>query len=521
MKRREFITLVSSAATWPLAARAQQVTKTYHIALVRPSLPVAEMTETSEASPFYPEVFKELRRLGYVEGVNLVVSRYSGEGREERYPELCREVVRANPDVIVTASSRLVLGFKVATATIPVVAVMADPVVFGIVTSIAHPGGNITGVSVEAGTDIWGKRLQVLREAVPTASMVGFLGSRQDWNLPKVDALRETARQLGITLLGPPLESPIQDEEYRRVLGSMTQEHVDGVIIGDQAEHFPNRQLIVDLVRAAQLPTIFPYREYFKIGALMVYGPPVSDLYRRLAVYIDQILKGARPGDLPIYLASKFDFVAITADGLVLRSMTESRLSGTCFFGSAASSFIWEATSAKDSSGAIATFCGGPTTLDGALSSAIIFGGETPRFMTVTVSSMGFSETVATPLTRTALPSFEDTAICATALIENNGKAATAIANTTAWLRAIPRFMTIPPSLHRRIVVVNSRLLISSSNRETLPPHRISEQRDVVQHSKDSALTSAWGQKQTSVWHPLMSALPPKADIAQRDCDVR
>ena len=309
MRRRDFIkAIVGSAAAWPLAARAQQATKTYHIAIVHPSRPIAEMSE-SAGNPYYPTLFKELRRLGYIEGVNLVVTRYSGEGREERFSELCQEVVRTKPDVIVATSSRLVLSLKAATATIPVVASMADPVPFGIVTNIARPGGNITGVSMEAGLDIWGKRVQVLHEAVPTASKVGFVASRQIWSLPELNAVREAAQQVGISLLGPPLESPIQGEEYRRVLGAMAQEHVDGVIISDQAEHFPYRQLIVDSVRAAKLPTIFPYREYFEIGALMVYGPSVSDSYRRLAGYIDQILKGAYPGDLPIYLMSKFDLV--------------------------------------------------------------------------------------------------------------------------------------------------------------------------------------------------------------------
>jgi putative tryptophan/tyrosine transport system substrate-binding protein len=121
--------------------------------------------------------------------------------------------------------------------------------------------------------------------------------------------LRKAAQQLGISLLGPPMESPFTGEEYRRVLGAMAQEHVDGVIIGDQPEHATYRQLSVDLVRAAKLPAIFPYREHFEIGALMAYGPSGSDIYRRLAVYIDQILKGARPGDLPIYLASKFELL--------------------------------------------------------------------------------------------------------------------------------------------------------------------------------------------------------------------
>jgi putative tryptophan/tyrosine transport system substrate-binding protein len=308
MRRREFIMLVGSAATWPFAACAQQATKTYHIALVHPSTSIADMYE-SGGNPSYGALFKELRRLGYIEGVNLVVTRYSGEGREERFPELCQEVVSTKPDVIVASSSRLVLAFKAATDTVPVVATMADPVPFGIVTNIARPGANITGVTVEAGPGIWGKRLQVLREAVPTASKVGFLGSRQIWSLPEVDASRQAAQQLGISLLGPPIESPIRGEEYRRVLGAMAQEHVDGVIIGDQPENTAYGQLIVDLVRAARLPAIFPYREYFEFGALMAYGPSVLDLWRRQAGYIDQILKGTPPGDLPIYLASKFDLV--------------------------------------------------------------------------------------------------------------------------------------------------------------------------------------------------------------------
>jgi putative tryptophan/tyrosine transport system substrate-binding protein len=308
MRRREFIMLVGSAATWPFAACAQQATKTYHIALVHPSTSIADMNE-SGGNPSYGALFKELRRLGYIEGVNLVVTRYSGEGREERFPELCQEVVRTKPDVIVASSSRLVLAFKATTDTVPVVATMADPVPFGIVTNIARPGANITGVTVETGPGIWGKRLQVLREAVPTASKVGFLGSRQIWSLPEVDASREAAQQLGISLLGPPIESPIRAEEYRRVLGAMAQEHVDGVIIGDQPENTAYGQLIVDLVRAARLPAIFPYREYFEFGALMAYGPSVLDLWRRQAGYIDQILKGTPPGDLPIYLASKFDLV--------------------------------------------------------------------------------------------------------------------------------------------------------------------------------------------------------------------
>jgi putative ABC transport system substrate-binding protein len=309
MRRRDFITLLGgAAAAWPLAARAQQTAKTYRIALVHPSVSITDMSESGGYPP-YAAFFKELHRLGYIEGVNLDVTRYSGEGREERFPELCQEVVRTKPDVIVTTSARLALCFKAATATVPIVASMADPVPYGIVTNIARPGGNITGVASEAGPEIWGKRVQILREVVPTATKVGFLGSRQVWSLASTDALRQASQQVGISLLGPPMESPTQAEEYRRVLGAMAQEHVDGVFIGDQPEHVTYRQLIVDLVRAAKLPAIFPFREQFEVGALMAYGPSAANVYSRLVGYIDQILKGSHPGDLPIYLASKFDLL--------------------------------------------------------------------------------------------------------------------------------------------------------------------------------------------------------------------
>ena len=309
MRRRDFIKGITVSATWSVVARAQQNAKTHRIALVHPSASIADMSQ-SGGNPNYAALFKELRRLGYMEGVNLVVTRHSGEGREERYPELCHEVVSTNPDIIVTVRAMPVLCFKAATDKIPVVAVMPDPVPLGIVSNIARPGGNIAGVSIEAGPEIWGKRLQVLREVVSAATKVGFLGSRQVWDhIPQMNTLRQAAQQLGISLVGPPMESPIQAEEYRRVLGAMAQEHVDGVIISDQAEHGSYRQLIVDLVAAAKLPTIFPYREYLENGGLMAYGPLGSDSWRRLAGYVDQILKGAHPGDLPIYLASKFDLV--------------------------------------------------------------------------------------------------------------------------------------------------------------------------------------------------------------------
>jgi putative tryptophan/tyrosine transport system substrate-binding protein len=308
-RRREFIVALGGAAVaWPLAARAQQTEKVHRIAVVHPSVAVAAMRESGD-DPRYSALFKELRRLGYVEGKNLVVERYSAGGRPERYNELAYDVVRAKPDLIVASSNTLVLSLQAQTDTIPIVGIMADPVAFGNARSLARPGGNFTGISVEAGLEIWGKRLQILREIVPTAARVGWLDSRVAWNLPAASAVQEAAGKAGISLLGPPLESPIQPAEYRRVLGAMADEHLDGLIVSDGPHNLTHWRLIVDLAEKARLPTVYPYREFFDIGGLVAYGSDIVGSYRRMAGYIDEILRGAKPGEIPIYLESKFELL--------------------------------------------------------------------------------------------------------------------------------------------------------------------------------------------------------------------
>ena len=223
------------------------------------------MTEAGD-NPSYSVLFKELRRLGYIERQNLIVERYSGEGHQERYTEIANEVVRTRPHLIVAVSSPLVLIFKAVTDTIPVVEVMADPVAYGVVPNLARPGGNITGVSVDAGLETWAKRLQILQEVNPTAAKVGFLTQRSSWDLAQGRTMQESARRLGISLSGPPLDHPIQEAEYRRVLGAMSHEHLDGLIVSDTGDNVTYRRLIVSLAEVARLPTVYPYRTYFDVG---------------------------------------------------------------------------------------------------------------------------------------------------------------------------------------------------------------------------------------------------------------
>jgi len=269
---------------------------------------VADLSETG--TPRFVAFFKELRRLGYVEGQNIVVERYSGAGRTEHYSELASEVVGQKPDLILTIRSRMVQHFKAATATIPVIGLMADPVPMGIVDSLARPGGNITGICTDSGPEVIGKRLELLREAVPRMSKAGFLASRRVWEGPfGIAALQPAAERMGISIIGPPLEGALREAEYRRVFDVLRQSRPDAVIVGDQAENLTNARPIAELAAMSRLPTIYTYREQVDAGGLMEYAPDLLDIYRRAAGYVDQILKGAKPGEVPIYLADRFELV--------------------------------------------------------------------------------------------------------------------------------------------------------------------------------------------------------------------
>ena len=198
MRRREFITAIGTAATWPLAARAQQPAKMKRIAVVSPATKVSEISLSG--LPQYSAFFEELSRLGYVEGQNLGVERYSGEGRPERYAELVRDVVNTHPDVILAVAARLSLDFKMATTTIPIVTIIIDPVALGLVTSIARPGGNITGVTIAGELELIGKRIGLLVEAMPKLSTVGYLVSRPYWEDQEVRQRERSAKRAGISL---------------------------------------------------------------------------------------------------------------------------------------------------------------------------------------------------------------------------------------------------------------------------------------------------------------------------------
>ena len=255
--------------------------------------------------PHYRAFFEELSRLGYVQGQNLGVERYSGEGRPERYAELARDVVNTHPDLILVGGALLSLDFKMATTTIPIVTIVIDPIAVGLVASIARPGGNITGVTIAGGFEIIGKRMGLLGEAMPKMSTVHFLASRPYWEDTRGAAAREVAKRAGVAL--SPVLGNFNEEEYQRVFKSMEQDRADALLVSEESEHINYRATIVELAAKARIPAIYSNREFVEVGGLMAYGSDLADIYRRVANLIDKILRGANPGDIPFYQPTKFE----------------------------------------------------------------------------------------------------------------------------------------------------------------------------------------------------------------------
>jgi putative ABC transport system substrate-binding protein len=262
--------------------------------------------------------------LGDVEGQNLTIERYSGEGRPEGYADLARGVVGRNPDVIVAQTNPVALAVRAATGTIPIVWIGLNAIELGLVTNLAHPGGNITGVSLYD-AEIYAKRLQILKEAVPSASKVAFLNMRNAWEGAYGQAFQpayqEASGRLHISLV-PILLRQSTPSEYQRGFAEIAQQRPDAIMVSDIGDLFPYRQLIVELIEKNHLPAIYGNREYVEAGGLMAYGGDPGELGRRMADDVHEILNGARPGDIPIYQSTKFELAinlkTATALGLTL-----------------------------------------------------------------------------------------------------------------------------------------------------------------------------------------------------------
>jgi len=304
MRRRKFIAGLSLAAAIG-SAQAERPGKVYRIAILDPGTPMEVMNESSNPLfPLWGPLFEELRRLGYVEGQNLTVERYSG--RSNYTPDLTRKVVARNPDLIFVVGNPVARDLLAATQTIPVVGIVAVSVMPDLVANLAHPGRNFTGVSIEAGSGVLEKHLELLRQILPNMTRVGLLVSRAAWKSGYKAVLEKSVKNLGLVVVGPFLENPVTEAEFRRVLSAMSEERVDAIEVSPIPEVFAQTPRVIRFAQEFRLPAIYSYRYFAQIGGLMAYDYGHSDLGRSAADQIDQILKGTKPGDIPIYQAKNF-----------------------------------------------------------------------------------------------------------------------------------------------------------------------------------------------------------------------
>ncbi len=304
MDRRQFLLVTAALASGLRPAAAQQPTAKKRLAVI--GFTKVETLRIG-GDPYAHVFFEELKRLGYVEGENLIVDRW--QFQPGRVADIAREVVEANPDVIASWGSPMTSRLKAATTTIPIVAFTGDPVRFGIVTNLARPGGNITGVSADAGVEIWAKRLQLLSDAVPGLTKVLFVSTEGGWAGAGGQTVREAAQKLGITLVRATVSSPYGDAEYRQAFSSIQPGQLDGMMLSDENDHYGKQSVLLQLVQQARLPAIFGQRFFVEAGGLMAYVYDLKSLLRRQATQIVDVFRGVKPSDIPFYQAERFELV--------------------------------------------------------------------------------------------------------------------------------------------------------------------------------------------------------------------
>jgi putative tryptophan/tyrosine transport system substrate-binding protein len=310
VKRRQFITLLGGAATmWPLRAGAQQQARLPTVGFLGAATP-------SAWGPYTAAFVARLRELGWIEGRTIAIEYRWADGRAERYAAIAAEFVQRKVDVIVT-SGTAAGAVKLATSVIPIVfAVAVEPLSSGLVANLARPGGNLTGLSSQTG-DLGGKRLDLLREVVPGLRRLAIMGNADySASMLEMGEVQAAARALGVEVVTLEVR---RAEDFAPAFQALRQ-RADALYISSESLISANRVRIVILALAERIPTIYGERMHAEAGGLMAYGANLPDLFRRSAEYVDKILRGAKPGDLPVEQPIKFDLVInlITAKALGL-----------------------------------------------------------------------------------------------------------------------------------------------------------------------------------------------------------
>ena len=302
MKRREFLTLIGrAAAAWPLAANAQQKRKPPLIGVLNPG---------STGGPAAVGFYQGLRELGYTEGLNIAIERRYGDWNTDRFQQLAADLVRHNVDVIVVMSTSPARAVKQATNMIPiVVAGMADPVGDELIVSLARPGGNITGTTF-LGPELIAKRFALLKDAISGLSRVAALWHPSAYgNRTREGMLKETESAAQALRLHLQLVPAVGPGDLDDAFVAMIRERADAVILLPSPMLYGEHKRIVELAAKSRLPAMYAAREFVEDGGLMSYGASLPDLFRRAATYVDKILKGANPADLPVEQPTKLELV--------------------------------------------------------------------------------------------------------------------------------------------------------------------------------------------------------------------
>ena len=304
MNRRSFIGMMAGGlVSTPLTAKAQPAGKVYRVALVFSHSPVSVMAGPNPPHPHARAFLQGLRDRGYVEGQNIIIERRSGEGKDEHLREVMAELIRLHMDVIVAATGPVAQAAKQATSTIPIVCV-CSPVLAGLAASHARPGGNCTGIDNAPTNELAGKRLGLFKEAVPKLSRVAAIHA--SLNDIQVREMARAARVLDVTLIPVKVD---RLDDFPPAFAAILRERVDGLISADSGLNYSYRIQIAEFALEHRLPAMHAQREFTESGALMSYGASLPDVYRRLGGYVERILKGANPADMPIEQPTVFELV--------------------------------------------------------------------------------------------------------------------------------------------------------------------------------------------------------------------
>jgi putative tryptophan/tyrosine transport system substrate-binding protein len=299
MRRRDFLAGLLATTTTATGLGAAEQNKVHHLA-------VCSQHGTDFSAPPWVWLFDRLRQMGFEDGKSLIIDRHTTEGRPDRYAEVARNIVQAKPDVIALGfDHQFILQVAKETTTIPIIATFGDPVAAGIVKNMARPERNISGVSLDAGIEMQGKHLEILRQAVPSASRIAYLSNRTEWEGAWGQAVREAGQRLGVSIIGIPMDRSASDAEYRQAFETMARQSVQALMANGLPPNFEHRDLILELAVKYRLPSITWWTDIADQQLCLAYTPDYSYYFHLCADEVGQALNGVAPTDIPIQQATK------------------------------------------------------------------------------------------------------------------------------------------------------------------------------------------------------------------------